>query len=226
MTSVALGASIIEKHFCISREIDNPDASFSMTPEEYRALVDEVRAAQKAVDVPTYGVTAGEESSVVFRRSIFCVKDIAAGEALTEENIRVIRPGYGLKPKYYKDILGLCTDRPLERGTPVSFDVLQKGAVLFLTNSDNTEELYQWLKEQEPLVYIVTNKLTAEMAKELQPSFVVSYNYQHQITNDVSELLTGRIINLHDSLLPLFRENWQDIREGKILPKELEGELS
>lgn len=205
VTAVALGASIIEKHFCISREIDNPDASFSMTPEEYRALVKEVRAAKKAVDVPNYGVTTGEESSMVFRRSIFCVKDIAAGEALTEENIRVIRPGYGLKPKYYKDILGLCTDRPLERGTPVSFDVLKKGAVLFLTNNDNTEELYQWLKEKEPLVYKVTNKLTAEMVKQLEPSFVVSFNYRHMIKEEVLELLPGRIINLHTSLLPYNR---------------------
>lgn len=205
VTSVALGASIIEKHFCISREIDNPDASFSMTPEEYRVLVDEVRAVQNAIDVPTYGVTAKEESSVVFRRSIFCVKDIAAGETLTEENIRVIRPGYGLKPKYYRDILGLCAGRALKRGTPVSFDVLEKGAVLFLTNNDNTEELYQWLKERETLVYKVTNKLTAKMVKQLEPSFVVSFNYRHMIPEEVLELLPGRVINLHTSLLPYNR---------------------
>lgn len=204
-TAVALGASVIEKHFCISREIDNPDASFSMTPEEYRALVDEVRAVQKAIDVPTYGVGAKEESSVVFRRSVFCVKDISAGEALTEENIRVIRPGYGLKPKYYRDILGLCADRPLERGTPISFDVLEKGAVIFLTNNNNTEELYQWLKEKEPLVYKVTNKLTAEMVKQLRPSFVVSFNYRHLIPEEVLELMPGRVINLHTSLLPYNR---------------------
>lgn len=205
VTAVALGAAIIEKHFCISREIDNPDASFSMTPGEYRALVDQVRAVEKAIDVPVYGATAQEESSVVFRRSIFCVKDIAKGEALTEENIRVIRPGYGLKPKYYKDILGLCADRFIERGTPLSFDVLEKGAVLFLTNNQNTEGLYQWLKEQEPLVYKVTNKLTADMVKQLEPSFVVSFNYRHLISAEVLELLPGRIINLHTSFLPFNR---------------------
>lgn len=205
VTAVALGASIIEKHFCISREIENPDASFSMTPSEYRTLAEEVRAVSKAIDVPTYGVTAKEESSRVFRRSIFCVKDIAAGETLTEENIRVIRPGYGLKPKYYKDILGLKTDREIERGTPISFDVLGKGAVLFLTNNPNTEELYQWLKKQEPLVYKVTNKLTAEMVKQLEPSFVVSFNYRHLIPAEVLELLPGRVINLHTSLLPYNR---------------------
>lgn len=286
VTAVALGAAIIEKHFCISREIDNPDASFSMTPGEYRALVDQVRAVEKAIDVPVYGATASEESSVVFRRSIFCIKDIAEGEALTEENIRVIRPGYGLKPKYYKDILGLCADRFIERGTPLTFDVLKKGAVLFLTNNQNTEELYQWLKEQEPLVYKVTNKLTADMVKQLEPSFVVSFNYRHLISAEVLELLPGRVINLHTSLLPfnrgsapnffsfyentpkgvtihlmdsgldtgdilcqkelsfeedketfastydklleemvrLFRENWADIREGRLAPRRQEGQ--
>lgn len=205
VTAVALGAAIIEKHFCISREIENPDASFSMTPSEYRALVDEVRTAEKAIDVPSYGITAKEESSVVFRRSIFCVKDIAAGEPLTEENTRVIRPGYGLKPKYYKDILGLRTDRNLERGTPVSFDVLEKGALLFLTNNDNTEGLYRWLKEREKLVYRITNKLTAEMVRQLEPSFVVSFNYRHLIPREVLDLLPGRVINLHTSLLPCNR---------------------
>lgn len=205
VTAVALGAAIIEKHFCISREIENPDASFSMTPSEYRTLVDEVRAAEKAIDVPSYGITAKEESSVVFRRSIFCVKDIPAGEPLTEENTRVIRPGYGLKPKYYKDILGLRTDRDLERGTPVSFDVLEKGALLFLTNNDNTEGLYRWLQEREKLVYRITNKLTAGMVRQLEPSFVVSFNYRHLIPREVLDLLPGKVINLHTSLLPYNR---------------------
>lgn len=231
VTAVALGAAIVEKHFCISREIDNPDASFSMTPSEYRALVDEVRAAEKAIHVPTYGATAQEESNVVFRRSVFCVKDIARGEALTEENIRIIRPGYGLKPKYYKDILGLKSDRELKRGTPVSFDVLEKGAVLFLTDDGSTEDLYQWLKGQEGLVYRITNKLTVEMVKQLEPSFVVSYRYRHMIPQEVQELLTGRVIDLQVALCQgkvlsvgdqglrketaaWLKEHWESIKEG------------
>lgn len=205
VTAVALGASIIEKHFCISREIDNPDASFSMTPEEYRAMVDEVRAVEKAIDVPFYGVSPKEESSMVFRRSVFCVKDIAKGEALTQENIRIIRPGYGLKPKYYKDILGLKSAVELKRGTPLSFDALEKGAVLFLTNNENTDDLYQWLKEQEPLVFKITNKLTKEMVEQLAPSFAVSFNYRHLIQEEVLDLLPGKVINLHTSLLPYNR---------------------
>lgn len=205
VTAVALGAVIIEKHFCLSREIENPDASFSMTPSEYRALVEEVRTAEKAIDEPCYGATADEQSSMVFRRSVFCVKDIMAGEALTEDNIRVIRPGYGLKPKYYKDILGLRTDRKLERGMPVTFDVLEKGAVLFLTNNSNTEEVFRWLKEREPLVIKMTNRLTADMVKQLRPAFVVSFNYRHLIPQDVIDLMPDRIINLHISLLPYNR---------------------
>lgn len=205
VTAVALGASIIEKHFCISREIDNPDASFSMTPEEYRAMVDEVRAVERAIDEPFYGVSPKEESSMVFRRSVFCVKDIAKGEVLTRENTRIIRPGYGLKPKYYKDILGLPSAVELKRGTPLSFDALEKGAVLFLTNNENTDDLYQWLKEQEPLVYKITNKLTKEMVEQLAPSFAVSFNYRHLIPEEVLDLLPGKVINLHTSLLPYNR---------------------
>lgn len=205
VTAVALGASIIEKHFCISREIDNPDASFSMTPEEYRAMVDEVRAVEKAIDVPFYGVSPKEESSMVFRRSVFCVKDIAKGETLTPENTRIIRPGYGMKPKYYKDILGLPAAADLKRGIPLTFDMLEKGAVLFLTNNENTDDLYQWLKEQEPLVYKITNRLTKEMVEQLAPSFAVSFNYRHLISGEVLELLPDRVINLHTSLLPYNR---------------------
>lgn len=205
VTAVALGASIIEKHFCISREIDNPDASFSMTPAEYRTMADEVRAVERAIDVPFYGLDPKEEASMVFRRSVFCVKDIAKGEALTRENTRIIRPGYGLKPKYYKDILGLPSAVDLKRGMPLTFSALEKGAVLFLSNNENTDDLYRWLKEQEPLVYKLTNKLTVEMAEQLAPSFVVSFNYRHLISEEVLDLLPGRVINLHTSLLPYNR---------------------
>ena len=205
VTAVALGAQIIEKHFCISREIENPDASFSMTPEEYRAMVDEVRSVEAAIGEPVYGISKSEEPSMVFRRSIFAVKDIAQGEAITEENTRIIRPGYGLKPKYYRDILGMKAGVNLERGIPISFDVLEKGAILFATNNENTEGLYRWLAEREEKVYRIENKLTAEMIKALEPSFVISFNYRHLIPEEVLELLPGRVINLHTSFLPYNR---------------------
>lgn len=205
VTAVALGAKIIEKHFCLSREIENPDASFSMTPEEYRAMVQDIRRAEEALGRPFYGVSPHEESSRVFRRSVFAVKDIEKGEPLTEENVRIIRPGYGLKPKYLKDILGMKADRELKRGTPLSFGALEKGAVLFASNNENTEGLYRWLKEREPAVYRIENALTEEMVRELEPSFVISFNYRHLVPGEVLRLLPGRIINLHTSLLPYNR---------------------
>lgn len=205
VTSVALGARIIEKHFCISREVENPDASFSMTPEEYRAMVQEVRKAEAALGKPFYGVTPEEESSVVFRRSVFAVKDIAKGEELTGENTRIIRPGYGLKPKYHRDILGMHADRDLKRGTPITFEALEKGAILFATNNSNTEDLYLWLKQREPAVYKVENRLTPEMVEQLAPSWIVSFNYRHLVPEEVLRLMPGRIINLHTSFLPFNR---------------------
>lgn len=126
VTAVALGASIIEKHFCLDRSIKNPDASFSMTPSEYRQMVKDIRQAEKAIGRVKYGVSEQEQSNLAFRRSIFCVKDIKKGEKITEENVRIIRPGYGLKPKYYPEILGQTALRDIKRGTPVSFEMIGK----------------------------------------------------------------------------------------------------
>lgn len=119
VTAVAMGAKIIEKHFCLDRAIENPDSSFSMNPEEFAQMVRDVRQAEKALGKVCYGASEQEKNSMVFRRSIFCVKDIEPGEVLTEENIRVIRPGYGMAPKYYEEILGQVALQKIERGTPM-----------------------------------------------------------------------------------------------------------
>lgn len=126
VTAVALGAKVIEKHFCLDRSIENPDSSFSMNPLEFKQMVQDIRQAEKAIGKVSYGVTEQEKSNIVFRRSIFCVKNIKKGEQLTEENVRVIRPGYGLEPKYYPQILGQIALRDIERGTPLSFDMVGK----------------------------------------------------------------------------------------------------
>lgn len=123
VTAVALGASIIEKHFCLDRAITNPDASFSMNPEEFTQMVRDIRQTEKAIGKVSYGATEQEKSSIVFRKSIFCVKDIHAGDALTPDNVRVIRPGYGMKPIFYHDILGKHVTRDIKRGTPISMDM-------------------------------------------------------------------------------------------------------
>ena len=126
VTAVALGAQIIEKHFCLSRKIKNPDCSFSMEPAEFSNMVESIRQVEKAKGVISYDVSDSEKDSIVFRRSIFAVKDIKQGERFSEENIRVIRPGYGLKPKYYDSVLGQHANCNIAYGTPLCFDMIQE----------------------------------------------------------------------------------------------------
>lgn len=125
ITAVAMGASVIEKHFCISRAIENPDSAFSMEAHEFKQMVEDIRTAEKAKGIVNYGPTKEEESNVIFRKSIFVTKDIKCGEILTEENIKVIRPGYGMKPKYFTEVLGKTAACDIERGTPLNFELLR-----------------------------------------------------------------------------------------------------
>lgn len=129
-TAIALGASVIEKHFCLSREIDNPDASFSMEPQEFADMADDIRLTEKAIGKVNYGATASEQGNLSFRRSIFVVEDIKAGEKLSERNTRVIRPSNGLKPKYYTEVLGKCAGEDIKKGTPLSFELIQTEELL------------------------------------------------------------------------------------------------
>ena len=120
-----MGANVIEKHFCISRTIKNPDSTFSMEPEEFREMVLQVREVEKAKGIVSYGVSKQEETNACFRRSLFVVKDVKAGEAFTEENVRSIRPAYGLKPKYYKEILGRKANKAIQAGTPLAWEDIE-----------------------------------------------------------------------------------------------------
>ncbi len=123
VAAAAMGAYIIEKHFCLSRNIANPDASFSMEPEEFHRMVLDIRQAEKAIGQVCYGPTSQEKDSVIFRRSVFCVRDIKKGERITKENVRVIRPGYGLAPTHYEELLGQTALGDIKRGTPVKMDM-------------------------------------------------------------------------------------------------------
>ncbi len=124
LTAVALGASIIEKHFCLSRIDGGPDAAFSLEPIELKQLVDSIREAEKAIGQATYAVGDKEAENILFRRSIFTIKDIKKGEVLTRENIRVIRPGYGLAPKLLPKILGKKASQDLPLGTPLAENLI------------------------------------------------------------------------------------------------------
>lgn len=125
VTAVALGANIIEKHFCLGREIENPDSAFSMEPGEYRRMVEEIRQAERAMGTVSYELSAEEESSRNTRKSIFVSADIAKGEKITPENIRVVRPAYGMAPKYYEEVLGRRAKEDIAFGTPLSWELLE-----------------------------------------------------------------------------------------------------
>lgn len=124
IASVALGAKIIEKHFILDRKLGGPDAAFSLEPEEFKAMVKAVREVEKALGQVSYELTEKMKKSREFSRSLFVVKDIKSGEPLTEENVRSIRPGYGLPPKYLKDILGKRAKNEIKRGTPLRWDLV------------------------------------------------------------------------------------------------------
>ncbi|MCA8986742.1 MAG: pseudaminic acid synthase [Planctomycetaceae bacterium] len=122
VTAVALGACVIEKHFTLSRNEKGPDSEFSLEPDEFREMVSAVRVAEKSLGKVNYTPTEREQASRVFRRSLFVVKEIAAGEPFTSENVRSIRPGHGLLPKYLPVIIGKRASRDLTRGTPLTWD--------------------------------------------------------------------------------------------------------
>ena len=121
VAAVLLGGSIIEKHFCITRDIESPDSFFSMNKEEFAAMVRDIRQAEKARGQIQYGPMKQEEANLINRKSIFCSAPIKKGECFTEENIRVIRPGYGLEPKYYDRIIGSKALCDIDFGTPIAF---------------------------------------------------------------------------------------------------------
>ena len=128
VTAVALGACIVERHFTLSRSTPGPDSAFSSEPAEFKAMVQAIRVAEKAAGEVRDGPTAHEGKSRVFRRSIFVVKDIKAGELLSAENVRSIRPGYGLHPRHLPEVLGRVAARDLASGTPLSLaDVRYEG---------------------------------------------------------------------------------------------------
>ena len=126
VAAVALGACIVEKHFTLSRDDPSPDAAFSLDVDEFRSMVQAIRQAEAALSGPgELEPTAGERESRKFRRSLFVVNEVAAGEILTEANVRSIRPAAGLHTREYERVLGRRAARAIPRGTPLSFELLE-----------------------------------------------------------------------------------------------------
>ncbi len=121
VAAVVLGACIIEKHFILSRGMGGPDAAFSLEPEEFKQMVRAVRVAEQALGTVSYETTEREMASRNFRRSLFIVRDVKQGDEFTHENVRSIRPGHGLSPKYLNVVLGRRASRDLSAGTPVEW---------------------------------------------------------------------------------------------------------
>lgn len=124
VASVSLGASVIEKHFTLKRADGGVDAAFSMEPDEMAQLVKECAAAYKALGKVCYEPTEQEKASLIFRRSLYIVEDMKAGDILTERNLRIIRPGLGLSPRYYDILLGRRVTCDVKRGTPVKWGIV------------------------------------------------------------------------------------------------------
>ncbi len=122
VAAIALGACVIEKHFTLRRADGGPDAAFSLEPDEFKRLVDDCRAAWLSLGGIAYERSAREQENLVFRRSLYVVEDVAVGEQLTSNNIRSIRPGFGLPPKHLSEVLGRSAVRPLKRGEPLRWE--------------------------------------------------------------------------------------------------------
>jgi pseudaminic acid synthase len=124
VAAVALGACVVEKHFTLQRADGGVDSAFSLEPAEFASLVVEARRAWDALGVVWYGPTAAEKPSLAFRRSLYVVKDVAAGEAITSQSLRAIRPGLGLAPKHYDAVLGKVARLDIAAGTPFRWDMV------------------------------------------------------------------------------------------------------
>jgi len=124
IAAVAVGACIIEKHFTLSRSMPGPDSLFSLEPNEFKAMVEAVRITEKALGRIQYQASEQEAASRIFRRSLFVVKDMEAGEVFTEQSVRSIRPGYGLHTRFLTDVLGQRAAKHIEKGTPLAWDLV------------------------------------------------------------------------------------------------------
>lgn len=124
VAAVALGACIIEKHFTLTRAVPGPDSAFSLEPAEFETMVRSIRDCEKSLGSVQLGLTREEEKSRIFRRSLFAVQDIKKGEVLTADSIRSIRPGHGLPPRHFRELLGRRAVQDIERGTPLAWDMI------------------------------------------------------------------------------------------------------
>ncbi len=125
ISSVALGAKVVEKHFILERTLGGPDAAFSLEPSQFKKLVSSIRTVEKALGHVNYSISEAKKRNRNFSRSLFAITDIKKGELFSDDNIRSIRPGNGIAPKYKNEIKGKCANDDISRGTPLSWDLIK-----------------------------------------------------------------------------------------------------
>lgn len=126
VVAVTLGACLVEKHLTLRRADGGPDAAFSLEPAELADMVAQIRFVERTLGAVRYGPTPGERENMVFRRSLFVVEPVRAGDTFTERNVRSIRPGNGLSPRHYREVLGRRATRDVSRGTPLSWELVER----------------------------------------------------------------------------------------------------
>lgn len=126
IAAVCLGAVMVEKHFTLSRKIKTPDSFFSMEPTEFKEMTDNIRVAEKALGKVRHGLTGDEKKNRISRRSLFVAREMKRGEIFTSENVRSIRPGHGILPKYLDDVLGAKAKNDIKCGTPLRWGLVEK----------------------------------------------------------------------------------------------------
>lgn len=124
VAAVALGASIVEKHFTLSRSVPGPDSAFSLEPDEFKSMVEAIRTAEKSLGEARYGPSKEEAKSMAYRRSLFVVREVKAGERFSNQNVRSIRPNGGLHPRYLPEVVGRSAKRNIESGTPLAWEMI------------------------------------------------------------------------------------------------------
>jgi pseudaminic acid synthase len=127
IVAVSLGAKVIEKHFILDRKLGGPDAAFSLEPQEFKKMVEDVREAEEALGIVTYKLSKKTLTNRQFSRSLFVTKDMKKGEEFTNKNLRSIRPGFGILPKHLKQIIGKKSTRAIKRGTPLNKNFISDG---------------------------------------------------------------------------------------------------
>ena len=207
VASVALGACLIEKHFTLNRN-NSPDSAFSIDPRELSRLCQEAKGVWQSLGSATYKSQNSEKGNIQFRRSIYAVESIKKEGIFTIKNIRRIRPGMGLAPKFYDEILGKRATQDIQRGEPLNIKMIanrktqdvEKENILFLGLANSP--LLAWLRSKNETVIQTDKKLTMDFIDRNQITFLISYNYQYIIKKHILDKLPNKAINLHISYLP------------------------